>query len=203
MATDEDFDWEVRRRGGGRRGVAVAYRCDDDGYLIAYTFATLSTGVADLAGVTIEWCGQAFAVDRATEIADRAIGYHRGPGRGLTSRQVRTATAHSGLLAKARRQLAEELHDWVFPDQKVKQGRRDDGLDDRFYAGLVVEYATLIGTMGKGARGELARRRIVPESTLRNWLSEAKRRGLWATSGPGKAGQPTPRAFDIARKGTP
>lgn len=187
----------------------MAFHVDDDGYMIAFTFGTTRAHTVELIGVNIEFTGLyrlsdgreiGFAGDRAAEIADLAIGYTRGPWAGLTSRKVRTATAHAGLLAEARRQLVEELGRYAFPDERI--GRPVDPTrphNDRTYAELAINYGEVISQHGRGARQVLADRYVVDDDTMRNWISEAKNRGMWATAGRGKQGQPTPRAFKVAQ----
>lgn len=194
--------WVLARRNesGDPRQCAVAYDVADDGYLVSYTFAMTAAGVVDLVATSVEWCGYKAAADRARQIADHHLELDAAP-RGLTSRRVRAATAHAGLLAEARQMLQAELSGWAFaPDATVRRAVRDDGRDDEFFARLVVTYTQLIGSQGRGARRALAAEHEVSEATVRNWISEAKNRGLWATSGPGRPGQPTKRAREILQE---
>ena len=109
------------------------------------------------------------------------------------------ATAQRGLLAEMRRELSEVISGWVFDEFEVRRPVRDDGRGDDFFAELALNYEALIAQHGRGARQHLADLYKQNPNTIRNWMSEAKRRGMWATSGPGRTGQPTQKARDTMK----
>jgi hypothetical protein len=201
------FDWEMAQRLRSdddqtvEKAVAVAYRYEDDGYVTAFTFATTTDGVVDLVGFDVQWSGSERGIGTARHLADLEAQRKPDAPAGLTSRRVRTAAMHAGLLAEAREQLRDYIMPWIVPPgMRSRRPTQSDGLTDEFYASVVLEYESLISKHGRGARQLLAERRHRSDATVRNWIEEAKRRGLWATAGRGRTGQPTLQARQLGQE---
>ena len=163
------------------------------GVMTAFSFSMTARGVADLVGFSVEFVEDRDAAERiASETAERAA-RHRPP-KGLTSRQIRSAIDHRGKLAEARRHLI--LRQGVgatmnLPMSGQLEHRFDPG-SKLFYAALAVEYEALINTPEQGsARRRMAARHRVTESRVKNWMTDAKAAGMWATSGRGSRGAAT------------
>jgi hypothetical protein len=107
---------------------------------------------------------------------------------GITTTLIRMMTG-TPLVARARTELRQLAPKLFFPDE-VERLRPPTGAPRRpnsFYAAVVERYGELMAE-GRGARGRLAVERSVSESTVRGWIAEAKRRGLWRTTGRGSPG---------------
>jgi hypothetical protein len=81
-------------------------------------------------------------------------------------------------LAAARQHFAAALRE--------RPGRR--GRTDLEYAKVAREYADLVAAGDEGPVLTLAKRLIAAESTIRNQLTEARKRGLLTSTRPGRAG---------------
>lgn len=184
-----------------RQQSAVAWHHDErTGVMVAFVFAMTTAGVTDLVKVSIEFVEDRDAAKRiASEMSTRSAQFHPLPDKGLTSREIRSATAHKGLLAEARRRLTEG--DGVVIQMPMRgQFQRGDTHREEFYARLAVQYGELLRSPEGGARRRLGELHGVSDSTVKNWITEAKRLGMWATAGSGRAGGPTPRAIELAQE---
>jgi hypothetical protein len=108
--------------------------------------------------------------------------------KGITTTLVRMMTG-TPLIARARSELRQRAPAIFFPDEleRIRQPTGAPRRPESFYAAVVERYGELM-TEGRGARRRLAAERGVSESTVRGWIAEAKRRGLWRTTGPGSPG---------------
>jgi len=186
----------------GERWGWIGYRVDD-GWLVAYSFARTSAGVLDLVGFLIEWV----ATTEAGRLRVVGIALRPTPSpapRGATSRQIRQAANYSGHLARAR----DELHALIskpetirgLGEQVVRRPGRIDGPEHQDLVELVMQYQALLSAGVPAARKALADQRSQSEGAIKEWLRRARDAGLWATSGPGKPGNPTPLAYELARE---
>ena len=174
------------------------------GVMAAFVFSMTDTGVAELVKVSVEMVENREAAKRiASEMADQAARFQ--PPKGLTSRQIRTATAHEGLLAQARRMLIEK--DGIGATMNLPmRGQLDqvfDSAERLRLARLALEYETLINSPELGsARRRMAELHDASETKVKNWMSDAKRAGMWAAPGMGQPGAATQLARATAREAT-
>jgi hypothetical protein len=190
------FEWIYSANADTDQRGAVAWHVDD-GVMVAFVFATTQVGLVDLVGLDVRCVtSEQSASNIAGPLVTEAVHADPLPVTGLTSRQIRTATAHQGLLADARRRLVEGTGGSEF---KMRgQFARGDTHDDVFYARLAVRYGSMSGA--RGARQDLADEYGVSDSTVRNWITEATKRGMWATAGRGRVGSPTAKAFELVQE---
>jgi hypothetical protein len=180
-------DWDIGER------LALYYRLEPDGWLMIHAFAPTVAGV-DLVGFHVEPCATADPVEVA-DIVQRINESWALPDvlKPLTSRRLRVLSSGSGAaLPDARSQLP--LVTW-FLDAPTDLPSAPTRADVRL-AKLVVRYSELLAK--PGARTRLAREKGVSEEAIKSSIRKAKARGLWLTSTSGKAGQPTPRAYQLA-----
>ena len=88
------------------------------------------------------------------------------------------------------------------PDEDRPRPVRRAGKSDRFYARLAAAYAELVSSGGRHPIKTLAQRRRVESATIRNWIREARVRGLLTRGVRGRAtGDLTPGARRILEEG--
>ena len=86
------------------------------------------------------------------------------------------------------------------PDQARPRRARNAGRPDRFYARLAATYAGLVSRGVRHPIKDMAKRRRVEPPTVRDWIREARVRGLLTTGTRGRAsGQLTPFAQRVLK----
>jgi hypothetical protein len=185
-----------------------------DGFLAVFMFRETTGGVIDLIGLHLEPHPKpmpriptqaelaAYRGDSSVDpvnVAAYDVFYQRvrevgwampdvRADKGITTTLVRMMTG-TPLIAQARTELRQRAPAIFFPDE-LERIRQPTGAPRRpgtFYATVVERYGELMAE-GRGARRRLATERGVSESTVRGWIAEAKRRGLWRTTGRGSPG---------------
>lgn len=180
---DEDTD--------GDRGWTVALRFERrDGSTDLVDLHVFSTGEPSALGrgiplpgkVQEQWNARGGAVFRTTALFE-GTNYRPGalpPPGGITTRMLRRYPL-GRIEANARRYLAEhdELHlevpDWS-AQAHTRPGRR--GRADLFYAQIAADYVAALDSGASAPVSAVADRRHLARTTVRNMLSEARRRGL-------------------------
>ena len=86
------------------------------------------------------------------------------------------------------------------PDEGRPRRARKAGRPDRFYAQLAATYTRVVSRGGRHPIKDIAKRRRVEPSTVREWIREARARGLLTTGTRGRAsGQLTPFAQRVLK----
>ena len=87
------------------------------------------------------------------------------------------------------------------PDEGRPRRARKAGRPDRFYAQLAATYTRVVSRGGRHPIKDIAKRRRVEPSTVREWIREARVRGLLTKGTRGRAGgQLTPYAQRVLQK---
>jgi hypothetical protein len=185
-----------------------------EGFLAVFMFRETTAGVIDLTGLHLEPYPEPMPrIPTTAEVASfrantsvdplgvaaylklyaraREIGHSMTETRaekGITTTLVRMMGG-TALLARARSEL-RQVAPRMFRAEEVSKVRPPGGAvrrPDSFYADVALRYSELMAE-GRAARRHLAEERNVSEATVRGWISEAKRRGFWRTTGRGLPG---------------
>ena len=184
-----------------------------DGYLFVLGFGETGVGTIDLVACVVVAYDEPMPRipdDRGNTAPDRhgRAAYERlmnrvweltalfpkaHPGKPLTAQQLRLPAGP--LLARARHQLRTQGAPLLFPAERERIGGKPGPPreSDDFLIALCARYAEIQAETGRGARRRLAAERGVSDERVRDWLTTARRHGLWKTAGPGLVGEPARR----------
>lgn len=204
--TMTEIRWVLSDERTGTVRTAVAFT--HDGNTVAcFAFAETGEGLVDLVGV------QASPASEFRSAKDVAVGFAKvianSPRRsaGMRTSDVRVLT-HSALLSRVHRELRSDdgaiaPRSWFGAGIPVVNDRQTRGDSRLRLARFVVAYAAVARTASGSVQEAMADQEGVSVYAIRERLRRAREAGLYATTGSGRQGQPTPEAYRIIDEAQP